>query len=412
MNQPASAGVPAGRLMSVAQPIVSNQTGSFAWTVLAQRHPALIEQVRAAHPYGPGQLARLDALQEEITSATIRPLPDTAHDHADWRAWSCSDGDGRSYYGHSWFDVPFLWAESYFYRRLLDAVGYYAAGPWTGVDPFEPAKSAELAQVDELACPVDRHELLAGCLWGNQADLGFRAGLAAATQGPGQARHDGPRPGAASGSGPSGSLLIDDSQRLWHLLAAGDPGKVIVVADNAGRELLADLLLIDHLLTSYAAEQVVLHLKPAPYYVSDATPADLSACLRTMRRDGDPAKAAADRLAQAAAHGALVIGTHPFYCSPLTLHDLPTDLAAQYASARLVLLKGDLNYRRLVGDTHQPATSAFSQAVGRFPAPVAVVRTLKSDVIVGLDPATLARLDATGTPWRTTGTHAVIQVHA
>lgn len=404
MNQPATA----------TRPIASNQKGSFAWTVLAQRHPALVEQVRAAHPYGPRQLARLNALHEEITSATISPLPDTAHDHAAWLAWSRPDRDGRSYYGQSWFDIPFLWAESYFYRRLLDAVGYYGAGPWTGVDPFEPAKSAELAQVDRLACPVDRQELLAGCLWGNQADLGFRAGLAAATSGPehAQAHHDGQRPVDPSRSAPSDSLLIDDSQRLWPLLATGDPGKVIVVADNAGRELLADLLLIDHLLVSYAAEQVVLHLRPAPYYVSDATPADLSACLRTMRRAGAPSKAAAERLAQATAHGALQVGTHPFYCSPLSLHDLPADLAAQYASARLVLLKGDLNYRRLVGDTHQPATTAFSRAAGHFPASVAVVRTLKSDVVVGLDPATLARLDATDTPWRTTGTHAVIQVHA
>jgi hypothetical protein len=182
---------------------------------------------------------------------------------------------------------------------------------------------------------------------------------------------------------------------------------VIVVADNAGRELLADLLLIDPLLISCAAEQVVLHLKPAPYYVYDAIPADLAACLHTTRRAGAPSKAAADRLAQAAAHGALVIGTHPFYCSPLTLHDLPADLATQYTSARLLLLKGDLNYRRLIGDTHQPATAAFGQAASHFPAPVAVVCTLKSDVVVGLAPAAPAHSDAIGTRWRTTGTHAV-----
>jgi hypothetical protein len=408
MSQPATTGLRA------AGPITSNQEGSFAWTVLAQRHPVLIEQVRRAHPYGPRQLARLDALHEEATSATITPLPDTAHDHAAWRAWAQPDGGGRSYFGQSWFDVPFLWAESYFYRRLLDAVGYYDDGPWAGVDPFEPAKSAELAHLGQMACPTDRQELLASCLWGNRADLGFRAGLAAATSDPGQARadHDGQRSTGLAGPASADGLLVDDSQRLWQLLAAGDPGKVIVVADNAGRELLADLLLIDHLLTSYAAEQVVVHLKPAPYYVSDATPADLSACLRTLRRAGASACEAAGRLAQAAASGALVIGTHPFYCAPLTLHHLPADLAAQYASARLVLLKGDLNYRRLVGDTHQPATTAFAQAASHFPAPVAAMRTLKSDVIVGLDPATLACLDATGQPWRTAGAHAVIQVHA
>jgi hypothetical protein len=74
MNQPATTGLRA------AGPFTSNQEGSFAWTVLAQRHPVLIEQVRRANPYGPRQLARLDALHEEVTSATITPLPQNAAD--------------------------------------------------------------------------------------------------------------------------------------------------------------------------------------------------------------------------------------------------------------------------------------------------------------------------------------------
>jgi len=62
-----------------------------------------------------------------------------------------------------------------------------------------------------LACPVHRQELLAGCLRGNRADLGFRAGLAVAASGPGQApvRHDGQRPADPSRSAQSDSLLID-----------------------------------------------------------------------------------------------------------------------------------------------------------------------------------------------------------
>ncbi|MYV61263.1 hypothetical protein GTW37_19175, partial [Streptomyces sp. SID4931] len=38
-----------------AQVILSNEPGSFARGVLANRHPALIEQVRDAFPYGPRQ---------------------------------------------------------------------------------------------------------------------------------------------------------------------------------------------------------------------------------------------------------------------------------------------------------------------------------------------------------------------
>ncbi|MEV0611489.1 ARMT1-like domain-containing protein [Polymorphospora rubra] len=55
-----------------------------------------------------------------------------------------------------------------------------------------------------------------------------------------------------------------------------------LVADNAGRELLADLVLVDHLLAAGLAERVTLHVKPYPYYVSDATTADVVGCLRRL----------------------------------------------------------------------------------------------------------------------------------
>ncbi|GAA3513555.1 hypothetical protein FHR32_008310 [Streptosporangium album] len=68
----------------------------------------------------------------------IGPLEETAHDRELWRSWD------RGHVGQRWYDAPFLWAESYFYRRLLTAVGYFEPGPWRGIDPFEPFKQAEL----------------------------------------------------------------------------------------------------------------------------------------------------------------------------------------------------------------------------------------------------------------------------
>ena len=118
-------------------------------------------------------------------------------------------------------------------------------GPWSGVDPFEPAKSEELAQIGELERPTDRQAILLASLWGNRADLGFRAGTPARI---GPERGDrspfhGDDVGLGQGhAAPSHEALVaDDSARIWEHLAAGDPGQVIVVADNAGRELLADL---------------------------------------------------------------------------------------------------------------------------------------------------------------------------
>jgi hypothetical protein len=370
--------------------VVSSATGSFPWSVLHGRHPALIEQVRDGLPYPPEHSRALDELAEEITGV-IRPLDLRAHDYQKWADW------GRDYLGERWFDVPFLWAESYFYRKLLQAVGYFAPGAWRGIDPFEPVKSAELrgkALEDELAVlgelPAGDRDggLLTAALWGNQADLGFRL-----------SQQDG---GRASG------LVVDECTRMWSLLAGAET--VCVVADNSGRELVPDLLLADHLLDTGRARRIVLHVKEYPYFTSDATTADVLACLRRILAAPRQVAEAGQRLWRALGTGALVVRAHPFSCAPWSYHHMPADLADEFASASLTIMKGDLNYRRLVGDRAWPADLPFEAVTGYFPGPVVALRTLKSDVVAGVPTDVLARLDATGEPWRTSGAHALIQV--
>ncbi|CAM5228649.1 Damage-control phosphatase ARMT1-like metal-binding domain-containing protein OS=Streptomyces griseomycini OX=66895 GN=FHS37_002772 PE=3 SV=1 [Streptomyces griseomycini] len=92
---------------------------------------------------------------------------------------------------------------------------------------------------------------------------------------------------------------------------------------------------------------------------------------------------------------------------------MPDDLRADFAAAAVTLVKGDLNYRRLVGDRYWPPTTPFADVTAHFPGPVAALRTLKSDVITGLTPGTEAALVAAeGQRWRTGGTHALVQVRA
>ncbi|MFI0876195.1 hypothetical protein C6W96_16940 [Streptomyces sp. CS149] len=382
-----------------AQVILSNEPGSFARGVLANRHPALIEQVRDAFPYGPRQHEALDALLEANNNGVIEPLAPSESDHEQWSAW------GRELFGRSWFDAPFLWSESYFYRRLLSAVGYFGTGPWQGVDPFAPFKRAELrgTAVDEelraldgLAdVPADERgtALLHASVRGNRADLGFRV-----TEGDAA-------PGAAADD-----LIADDSAQLRQLLPAGAGVTVAVVADNAGRELIPDLILIDHLLLHRHAERIVLHVKPYPYYVSDAMTADVVDCLRRLAEAPGEAGRIGSRLWEAMATGRLEVRAHPFFCAPLPYEEMPEDLRAEFAAATLTILKGDLNYRRLVGDRMWAETTPFVDRTAYFPGAVAALRTLKSDVIVGLEQKTLDALERSGAPWRTSGTHALIQV--
>ncbi|WP_304454734.1 damage-control phosphatase ARMT1 family protein [Nocardiopsis sp. YSL2] len=381
-----------------ADVVTGDVPGSFPRSVMCERHPALIDRVSGAFPYPPEQRARLSALREEATEGVIEPLDEDAHDHGAWRAWGMDD-----HVGTPWTRAPFLWAESYFYRRLLGALDYFGPGPWQGVDPFAPFKRAELAgpeaaaeigALDSLAdlAPRDRDQaLLRSSLWGNRADLGFQVG-------------GGDTAAAASG------LVADHSAELWELLETRAGGRVCLVADNAGRELLPDLVLIDTLLATDRAREVVLHVKPGPYYVSDATMADVLDGLRRLCEAGGAAERIGTRLWRAVGHGRLRVRAHAFSCAPLPYRDMPADLAEEFAAASVTLMKGDLNYRRLVGDRHWPATTPFAAVTAYFPGPVAALRTLKSDVVTGLDRAAVQALDAGGGAWRTSGTHALVQL--
>ena len=339
----------------------------------------------------------MDRLAAEATEGVVRELAESETDAPTWRRWAAP------WLGQRWDAAPFLWAESYFYRRLLGAVDYFTPGPWFRLDPFAHKKDAELTEpplVDELAAldglpelaPDERRAaLLLAALWGNRADLGFVA--------------------QTSGTLPDADthLVVDEAEGLWRALGGTD-NVVCFVADNAGRELLADLMLIDELLAADWAAQVILHVKPSPYYVSDAITADVAACLRRLSQAGGYASEAARRLHDAGRDGRLSIRTHWFYTAPFEYAAMPTDLAVEFAAASVVVFKGDLNYRRVYGDRHWAATTPAAQAAAYFSTTVAVLRTLKSEVVVGVADNRLQQLESLQPGWRTGGTHAMVQL--
>jgi hypothetical protein len=344
------------------EPILSDVPGTLAWHVWHERHPALFARIKEAHPFPRELRTALDDLLEE----TLTP---------------------------PWLDAPFLWAESYFYRRLLDAIGYFspaaadlspreATGPWAGFDLFAFLKDADLASAPLADLPeLTPAEHLIAALWGNQADLGFQLGLAV---------------------GPAAHLVADDTDDALSVLAGAN--RVGLVADNAGKELLADLGLVDHLLGPGGVGAVTLHLKPHPYYVSDATTTDLVKCLRALAGAGGRAAAIAARLHEAADAGRFLIATDPFFCAPLPFHKAPPGL---FGPADVLVFKGDLNYRRLVGDNHWPPSTPFASTLPALDSAIVALRTLKSDVLVGVDEDVIKDLEG---DWRTNGRYGSVQV--
>ncbi|SFS74966.1 damage-control phosphatase ARMT1 family protein [Saccharopolyspora flava] len=373
--------------------ITVEEPGSFGWRVFHERHPVMIERLCAAHPFGPDVRDGLAALLEESTRGVVTPLDDDAPDHDVWHAWIADE------IGKPWSQTSFLFAESYFFRKLLAATGFFSSGPWRGVDPFAPMKRAELhnaATADTLkaldALPrLDDAErdaaAVRAAVWGNQADLAFQL--------------------STDASGTTSGLVTGSPEEFWALF--GEPGEVHLVADNAAGELAADLVLVDRLLTTGRAERIVLHVKPTPYYVSDATPTDVLEVLHHLTGLPGEAGEIGRRVQDSLREGRIAVRSHPFFCAPKEYAEMPGDLRAEFAAASVTIFKGDLNYRRLVGDRHWPATRPFADAVAHFPGPVAALRVLKSEVVVGLDADTVSALDAEGEAWRTRGSHALVQ---
>ena len=77
--------------------------------------------------------------------------------------------------------------------------------------------------------------------------------------------------------------------------------------------------------------------------------------------------------------------------------------------ADLLISKGDANYRRWLGDRHWPFTTPFRQILAYRPAPLLVLRVLKSEIVVGLT-ARAAGKDGPADPtWMYDGRWGLIQ---
>lgn len=375
----------------------TSEPGSFARRTLAVRVPAILEDARR---YVGGVAtdvdARLDALALELASGTLTPLHEAAPDRPVWDA-ACAPHTGRS-----WLDLPWFFAEAFFYRRLLEATGYFQSGVLAGVDPFAALKATELARrTPELvahvlastrpAGPERLHALLLASLWGNRADLSYDV-----------ARQLG------SAAGERTDLIVDDSDSLVRFVHGRDLGSMVVILDNAGSELALDLLLVEALLEDAGVRRVTLHAKNQPMFVSDALVSDVSAALEAFDHASE-CRALAERLRGALRNGRLRIDAPAFYSTSAMFTDRPPELTAELARADLCIVKGDANYRRLCSDAHWLPTTPFADVVHGFPCAVAALRTLKAELVVGLQPGQAERIASEDPEWLVNGRRGVIQ---
>ena len=384
-------------------PLMVSEPGSFAEHTIRVRKPQIIADILASNAYPVEIVEALGALRHEIAAGTVAPLSEECDDAAAWRsAW-------QPWHECTWHDLPWFFAETFFYRRLLEAVCYFRPGPWHLVDPFAPQKRvvltegltalAQLLSVSDAHLDSDKALVtwwLYRSLWGNRVDLSNRAAQAAHT---GCLQHD------------PDALLVNHGPQVWTLLASGRVGRLDLVTDNSGLELLSDLGLVDVLLGRRLVRRVRLHLKPQPYFVSDAMIADCEHTVATLCAAPEVClRRLGERLRDYRQVGNLELRTDPFWATHLFLTQLPEALRTELAGADLLVLKGDVNYRRLLEDRHWPSTTLLEAVVRYIPTSTLSLRTLKAEIMVGLAEGEAERLDREDPDWRTDGRRGLVHL--
>ena len=116
-------------------PIFSTEPGSWAHSTILVRLPKIAQRVIDENQYPPEIVENITRLQNEIKNGRIRYLlDDGGPDLAAWQAYI------KPYLGKNWLVIPWLLAEHYFYRRIMEAVDYFS----TNADPFRYQKEQGL----------------------------------------------------------------------------------------------------------------------------------------------------------------------------------------------------------------------------------------------------------------------------
>lgn len=390
--------------LSIPAPLRGEESGSFAEDTIKRRLPDIARRVSAENALSPAQTAALEQLIAGMPFALIRPLND--HHAPDSQLWQTAV---TPYRGHNWLQAPWFFAETYFFRRIIEAVDYFRSG----LDPFAHQKQQEgeirqeaiIASAQRWALAraagwqdTALRSLLLAALWGNQADLSLWDSTAT------------DKPDHTGEEAWQTHLLVDNLTAVAAHLHSLQQARVDFVLDNAGLELVNDLALVDYLLACGKAAAVHLHVKRHPTFVSDVTLEDIKQTLTLLSaQEEEAARALGQRLAAGIADGRIHLPAPLFWTSPYPTWQMPGKLRADLAHAQLVISKGDANYRRALGDASWPFTTPFADVVSYFPAPVLFLRVCKSPVLAGLTPAQLAQMNKLEGNWVTSGRWGVIQ---
>lgn len=189
-------------------------------------------------------------------------------------------------------------------------------------------------------------------------------------------------------------LASNDIAAVLKIFDEGKSGRgdVSIILGNTGKELAADLALAYTLLTSNLCETVTFHTKRYTANEFGATNVDVYGHVEHL---ADPVHSSVwavrhfgEALRTLIFTGRLKIEDDEFWCLPTPLWELPPHLEAKLSSCRLVIIKGDDNYNRMLGSLDWPISMESNSVLSYWHVPVCALRVLESEIGCGFDDST------------------------
>ena len=346
-----------------------------------------------------------------MTNKPLEPLTATdALDYAEWHKALSSEE-------FTWFQSDWLFVECYMYRKIADI--FLKTKLFRNYDPFETLKRETLNQNMQSISAIAEFNInnqsdnarlwLELSLWGNRCDLSLKNVT------------------------PSFSNLIEELKLLRENVIVNQSQEVLdrikslesaedvvidVVLDNSGFELFTDLCLMNYLTSRLShLHKIRIHVKSYPWFVSDVMKKDFLWTIDFLiSHSNDPNVVCIGKEWKSFLENGrwqLVedyYWTYPYDYDQMARVNL--HLFKELSASSLIIFKGDLNYRKLLGDLNWNSKTSFSEALRSFkprPSFVCALRTNKADLIVGFEPKKLTQVKLPH-DYLVSGEYAVIQV--
>ncbi|CAF0883846.1 unnamed protein product [Brachionus calyciflorus] len=413
---------------ALPQALTAAKKGTFAYTTVKDRLPVTITKAidylsrfrneliqrytDAINDDLKNSIELLSQLRYELTTdKNLKKITDSGDDAI---LWNKALEELENMIGEkncTWFKAPWLFVECYIYRRIRESM-LLCETSLRDYDPFEKSKkeSYELSfnnfcQLITSLCPLNYHEektnenlskerfriILEATLWANKNDLSLSSGNDVSSK-----IHN----LIDLLESFKTNILCDHTENLWNFLNEIKLSKtssnlivIDIVLDNCSIEFVSDLILCDFLLRNNFVDKIRLHGKAYSWFISDVTRFDFDYLILQLQSSNSLVvnnflKRLNNYLNEESSLELYFDGM--FWTSPYSFDQMlkiDPDLYQFFKeSSTLILFKGDLNYRKLLGDLEWDMSIPLKKAIREFrPTSLCAIRTVKSDLMANLN---------------------------